>query len=644
MGILNRTPDSFYDRGATFALDALLARAEQLVADGADLLDVGGVKAGPGPEVTEAEELDRVVPAIEALDARVRRPPLGRHLAGLGGPAPPTRRGRWWATTSAGSPTPTTCRRRPRPGRRWWPPTSGWPPGSATPSPSTTTWWRTVRRFLVDRAARAPAAGIPRRADRARRRARPGQDGRAVADPAAGLGRPGRPRLPAAAVGVQQDVPGRRPRPRHRRAPARPRWPPPPSGWRSGAGSCGSTTWPAPGGSATPGRRPGGGMTRWPTAHRGPRRVEGPAAAGDVPASTWSRGDDAVAGGARRSTSLLERRWWATGTPPLVVEEHGGPGADDLDVGVVVDACTTPAVPDRPAGGGGPRRRPPAPPTPPGWWPPGGPAARRSCWCWWPAAAPSRQALVKAVDRVGSGGRHRRRHRPGPDASGSSTASHDAPVRLDARAATRLGRAPGGGPQPAGQGMLETLAAAYGAGATVDDGPARALPGRGRRGGAVGPDRRHRRRGHGRGPGGAAAGCSEPGGSQPLEVLAILHRHYQAMLRLDGAGVTLGRGGGRAARHAQRLPGQEGAGPGPAGWAGGVGQAVTLLADADLDVQGRERLPRRAGARGAGGPAQPARAAGAGARRSAPVRLSRGDPIGRLLGWRRLRAGVRPAA
>ncbi len=70
MGILNRTPDSFYDQGATFALDAFFRRADQLVAEGADLLDVGGVKAGPGPEVTEAEELDRVVPAIEALAAR----------------------------------------------------------------------------------------------------------------------------------------------------------------------------------------------------------------------------------------------------------------------------------------------------------------------------------------------------------------------------------------------------------------------------------------------------------------------------------------------------------------------------------------------------------------------------------------------
>jgi dihydropteroate synthase len=70
MGILNRTPDSFYDRGATWDFEVFVSRAEQLVVDGADLLDVGGVKAGPGPEVGENEELDRVVPAVEALRAR----------------------------------------------------------------------------------------------------------------------------------------------------------------------------------------------------------------------------------------------------------------------------------------------------------------------------------------------------------------------------------------------------------------------------------------------------------------------------------------------------------------------------------------------------------------------------------------------
>ena len=70
MGILNRTRDSFFAPAATFDLDAFLARAESLVASGADLLDVGGVKAGPGDEVSEEEELDRVVPAISALRER----------------------------------------------------------------------------------------------------------------------------------------------------------------------------------------------------------------------------------------------------------------------------------------------------------------------------------------------------------------------------------------------------------------------------------------------------------------------------------------------------------------------------------------------------------------------------------------------
>lgn len=67
MGIVNRTPDSFYDKGATFAFDASLQRAKQLIAEGADIIDVGGVKAGAGPEVSLEEELDRVVPVIDAL-------------------------------------------------------------------------------------------------------------------------------------------------------------------------------------------------------------------------------------------------------------------------------------------------------------------------------------------------------------------------------------------------------------------------------------------------------------------------------------------------------------------------------------------------------------------------------------------------
>ena len=70
MGILNRTPDSFYDAGAYWSFDDFLRQAEGLVQAGADILDVGGVKAGPGTEVTETEELERVVPAIAELSTR----------------------------------------------------------------------------------------------------------------------------------------------------------------------------------------------------------------------------------------------------------------------------------------------------------------------------------------------------------------------------------------------------------------------------------------------------------------------------------------------------------------------------------------------------------------------------------------------
>jgi len=70
MAIVNRTPDSFYDRGATYGFAAAVEAGERALAEGADWLDVGGVKGGPGPPVTEAEELDRVVPLLEALRAR----------------------------------------------------------------------------------------------------------------------------------------------------------------------------------------------------------------------------------------------------------------------------------------------------------------------------------------------------------------------------------------------------------------------------------------------------------------------------------------------------------------------------------------------------------------------------------------------
>jgi dihydropteroate synthase len=70
MAIINRTPDSFYDRGALFGMQAALDRVDKVVAEGARIIDVGGVKAGPGDDVDVAEELRRVVPFVQAVAQR----------------------------------------------------------------------------------------------------------------------------------------------------------------------------------------------------------------------------------------------------------------------------------------------------------------------------------------------------------------------------------------------------------------------------------------------------------------------------------------------------------------------------------------------------------------------------------------------
>jgi dihydropteroate synthase len=159
MGILNRTPDSFYDQGATFALDRTLRRADALVADGADILDVGGVKAGPGPAVSETEELDRVVPAVEALVARFDVPVsadtwnakvlaaacaagavIGNDISGFGDPDYLPSAARCGASVVA-----THIRLAPR---------------VRDPEPRYDDLVADVASFLVDRAERALAAGL----------------------------------------------------------------------------------------------------------------------------------------------------------------------------------------------------------------------------------------------------------------------------------------------------------------------------------------------------------------------------------------------------------------------------------------------------------------------------------------------------
>ncbi len=161
MGILNRTPDSFYDAGQYWDFDAFLGRAQQLVDDGADFLDVGGVKAGPGEEVTESDELDRVVPAIDALRQRFDVPlsidtwrsgvlreclaagaNLGNDISGFMDPD-------YLPVAAAGgaSVVATHIRLQPR---------------VPDPDPHYNDLVGDVAGFLTDRAAQAEAAGIPR--------------------------------------------------------------------------------------------------------------------------------------------------------------------------------------------------------------------------------------------------------------------------------------------------------------------------------------------------------------------------------------------------------------------------------------------------------------------------------------------------
>ena len=71
MGILNVTPDSFSDGGKYNHLDAALFHAEEMLRDGADIIDIGGESTRPGHTViTDQEEISRVVPVIEAVKSR----------------------------------------------------------------------------------------------------------------------------------------------------------------------------------------------------------------------------------------------------------------------------------------------------------------------------------------------------------------------------------------------------------------------------------------------------------------------------------------------------------------------------------------------------------------------------------------------
>ncbi|MDQ6650873.1 MAG: dihydropteroate synthase [Actinomycetota bacterium] len=70
MAIVNRTPDSFFDRGTTYTFGAALEAVDRAVHEGADIVDIGGVKAGPGVEVDPAEEIRRTADLVAAVRGR----------------------------------------------------------------------------------------------------------------------------------------------------------------------------------------------------------------------------------------------------------------------------------------------------------------------------------------------------------------------------------------------------------------------------------------------------------------------------------------------------------------------------------------------------------------------------------------------
>jgi dihydropteroate synthase len=74
MAVVNRTPDSFYDRGATYDFGAAVEAVDRAAAAGADIVDIGGIKAGPGAGVDPAEEVRRVAGLVAAV--RQRHPDL----------------------------------------------------------------------------------------------------------------------------------------------------------------------------------------------------------------------------------------------------------------------------------------------------------------------------------------------------------------------------------------------------------------------------------------------------------------------------------------------------------------------------------------------------------------------------------------
>ncbi|UWF78583.1 dihydropteroate synthase [Microbacterium sp. EF45047] len=162
MAVVNRTPDSFYDRGATFALDRAVGSALRAADLGADWVDVGGVPFGRGPAVSVPEEIDRVVPVVEAI-ARERpdlvvsvdtnRAEVARHAIAAGAGV---------INDTSGLGDPEMAGVVAHGGAHVVITHSVGPPRVEKPAAHYGDVVAEVRAFLTDRVARAEAAGIPR--------------------------------------------------------------------------------------------------------------------------------------------------------------------------------------------------------------------------------------------------------------------------------------------------------------------------------------------------------------------------------------------------------------------------------------------------------------------------------------------------
>jgi len=339
--------------------------------------------------------------------------------------------------------------------------------------------------------------------------------------------------------------------------------------------SAGSRTGTRPGGSG-----PAGPAPRAPAA--------GASEEGEVP--VWLvKGEDPIV--VAQEAHRLVTELVGEADPALCVEEFGGPTADQLDVGAVVDACTTPAflvarrvVVVRDAG-----RLTAAD------------AARLAAYLEDPLATtvlvlvagggaiPA--ALARAVGRAGrvldaSVGTGKAR------AQWLSDHVRSGPVRLDAEAVARLSDHLG---EDVGRlaGVLEALAATYGPGAAI--GPDELEPFLGAAG-SVAPwdltdavDAGEMGRALG-----ALRRMLEGGGSHPLVVLAILHRHYRQLLRLDGSGATSPEQAADILGMRSAFPARKALAQSRRLGSARIARAIRLLADADLALRGASALPSEA--------------------------------------------------